>query len=228
MNMYQDITNTNFLNRSIAKTFVWMMVGLLVTTLTSFTMIVTGMWYVLLTGVSPFILMIAQIGIAIWFTASMRSASPTKLKVLYIVYAITLGITLTPISLVYSSGLIFVAFMVTAVYFACLAFVGFTTKKDLTSLGTLCMVGLITLVISQLVLMLFHFNGSTRLISAVGLLIFTGLTAWDMQRMKAILAQTTGITQEKFTIYMAFEIYLDFINIFLYILRLLGIGSNQE
>ena len=228
MYIYQDASNTMSLNKAITKTFLWMATGLMVTAFTSFVSIITGLWYVVLTSVSPLILMILQVGIAIWFTASMKSASPTKLKVLFMAYAVTLGITLTPISLMYSSGLIFIAFMITAILFASLAIVGMTTKKDLTKLGTICMVGLITLVITQLVMMLFHVGMETRLFSVLGLIIFTGLTAWDMQRMKMGLANTQGVMQEKLSIYMAFEIYLDFINIFLYVLELLGIGSRND
>lgn len=228
MYIYQDASNTMSLNKAITKTFLWMATGLMVTAFTSFVSIITGLWYVVLTSVSPLILMILQVGIAIWFTASMKSASPTKLKVLFMAYAVTLGITLTPISLMYSSGLIFIAFMITAILFASLAIVGMTTKKDLTKLGTICMVGLITLVITQLIMMLFHVGMETRLFSVLGLIIFTGLTAWDMQRMKMGLANTQGVMQEKLSIYMAFEIYLDFINIFLYVLELLGIGSRND
>ena len=228
MNTFQDIASPASLNRSIAKTFLWMMIGLVVTAITSIVCLVTGFWYTLLTSVSPLIIMLAQLGIVIWFSASMRSASPAKLKTLFLLYAVSLGITLTPISLVYSQGLIAMAFFITAVYFGLLAIVGLTTKKDLTKLGTLCMVALITMVITQLVMMIFRFNMETRLFSIIGLLIFTGLTAWDMQRMKVGLANTDGEIQEKFSIYMAFEIYLDFINIFLYILRLLGIGSSRD
>ena len=228
METYQATYTTTSLNKAIAKTFLWMALGLIVTAATSFLCIVSGFWYTLVTSVSPFLLMIVQLGLVIWFTASLKSASVAKLKTLFMAYAISLGLTLTPITLIYSSGLIFIAFMITAVYFACLAFVGFTTQKDLSKLGTLCLVGLFTLLISQLLMMFMHVGMSTRLFSIIGLLLFTGLTAWDMQKMRVGLAASDGILQEKFSIYMAFEIYLDFINIFLYILELLGIGSRND
>ncbi len=79
-----------------------------------------------------------------------------------------------------------------------------------------------------MILMLFGFNMNTRLISIVGLLLFTGITAWDVQRTNQLMANTSGMTQEKFAIFMALELYLDFINIFLYVLRLLGMSSNRD
>lgn len=228
METYQATYTTASLNKAIAKTFIWMAIGLIVTAATSLFCLVSGFWYTLITSVSPFILVIVQLGLVFWFTASMKSASPAKMKTLFMAYAVSLGLTLNPITLVYSSGLIFVAFMITAIYFASLAIVGLTTQKDLSKLGTLCLVGLFTLIISQLVMMLMHFDMSTRLYSILGLLLFTGLTAWDMQKMKVGLAATDGLIQEKLSIYMAFEIYLDFINIFLYVLELLGIGSKND
>lgn len=228
MNTFGNIASPATLNRSIAKTFLWMTIGLVVTGITSIVCLVTGLWYTILTTVPSLVILLVQLGIVIWFSASMRTASPTKLKTLFMLYAVSLGVTLTPISLAYSSGLIAMAFFITAIYFGLLTIVGFTTKKDLSKMGTLCFVGLLTMVITQLVMMLFRFNMETRLFSVIGLLLFTGITAWDMQRMKVGLANTDGVIQEKFSIYMAFEIYLDFINIFLYVLRLLGLGSNQD
>ena len=77
-------------------------------------------------------------------------------------------------------------------------------------------------------MLLFRVPGTTRLLSIVGLLIFTGLTAWDVQRANQLMNNTIGETQEKFAIFMALELYLDFINIFLYIVRLIGSNSNRN
>ena len=208
--------------KALLKTFGWMAIGLLVTAATSFICLETGIWYVFFRGIMPLILVIGQVGLAVWMASTMRNGTVAKLKTLFMVYAITLGISLTPITLMYTGSLIFVAFLVTAVYFGCLVVIGMTTKKDLSKLGTICFAGLLTLIVTQLVMMLFHVGMETRIISLIGLLLFTGITAWDMQRVRVIINQTDGMTREKFSIYMAFEIYLDFINIFLYILELLG------
>jgi len=92
----------------------------------------------------------------------------------------------------------------------------------------ICVIGLTVLIISQAVMLLFGVSFDTRMISIVGLLLFTGITAWDIQRMNKILYLSNGdvVSQEKIAIYMALELYLDFLNIFLYILRLLGYNRD--
>lgn len=120
---------------------------------------------------------------------------------------------------VYSAGQIAAAFGISAIYFACLAVIGKTTKMDLSKVGNICLIGLIAMIFSQFFFMLFRVGMDVRLWSVIGLLLFTGLTAWDIQKMNYML---NGYEDEKISIYMALQLYLDFLNIFLYILRLLG------
>lgn len=105
------------------------------------------------------------------------------------------------------------------IYFACLAIIGKTTKMDLSKVGNICLIGLIAMIFSQFFFMLFRVGMDVRLWSVIGLLLFTGLTAWDIQKMNYML---NGYEDEKISIYMSLQLYLDFLNIFLYILRLLG------
>lgn len=225
---YSNFTGVSEQRRGLLKTYTWMFFGLLITAATSYLMYATNLYFAIIRGQMPLILMLVQFGIAFGFTGAMRSASSLTMKVLFVVFAITMGISLTSLGIVYQLGTIFVAFLVSAVYFACLMVIGFTTKKDLSSFGTICLGGLCALIITQVILMLFGFNMNTRLISIVGLLLFTGITAWDVQRTNQLMANTSGMTQEKFAIFMALELYLDFINIFLYVLRLLGMSSNRD
>ena len=218
------------LRKSITTSFIWMTFGLLITAATSFLCYTSG-WYLWMLTTMPmlcFLLLIVQIGLVFAFQSAMRRTTSTGIKILFIIYAVTLGISLTSILYVYSTGVITLAFLISAIYFACLAFIGLTTKRNLTSIGTLCFVGLFVLVISQLVMMLFKVSFDTRLISIVGLLLFTGITAWDIQRMNKLLQLSDGdvVTTEKIAIFMALELYLDFINIFLYILQLLGYNKD--
>lgn len=120
---------------------------------------------------------------------------------------------------VYSAGQIAAAFGISAIYFACLAIIGKTTKMDLSKVGNICLIGLVAMIFSQFFFMLFRVGMDVRLWSVIGLLLFTGLTAWDIQKMNYML---DGYEDEKISIYMALQLYLDFLNIFLYILRLLG------
>jgi hypothetical protein len=205
--------------------FGWMFAGLLVSAATSFLLYSTGFFLRLLYSVPmlSLILAIAQIALVIGFSASAKKATATGMKVLFMAYAVTLGISLTSLAYVYGFGTISVAFLVSAVYFGCLAIIGLTTKRDLTKMGTIMIAGLFAMIITQLVMMLFGVSMDTRLISIIGLLIFTGLTAWDMQKLGQISRfSMDDATSEKIGVYFALELYLDFINIFLYILRLLG------
>lgn len=175
------------------------------------------------------ILPIVQIGLTIAFTFQMNRATATSCKVIFFVYAFTMGISLSTLAYAYTTGEIFAAFLIAALYFGTLVFIGVTTKKDLTKLGTISIAALVVLLISQLVLMIFRAGIDTRLIAAAGLLIFAGLTAWDVQRLNKTMLYADGepVAREKWAVFFALELYLDFINIFLYILRLLGSRSSR-
>lgn len=225
---YSQVT----MQRSITRSFLWMAAGLLITGLTSAFLYSSGIFLLILVRMPmlSWILALVQIGLVVGFSASMQRASASTMKLLFVLYSITLGFTLTSLAFVYSLSTIALAFFVSALYFGCLAFIGLTTKRDLTKLGSLCMVALFALVISQIFFTIFRVGMSVRLYSILGLLIFTGVTAWDMQRMKQVLRLNDGswVSQDKLSIFFALELYLDFINIFLYILRLIGIRSNNN
>ena len=152
------------------------------------------------------------------------------MKVMLIIYAICMGVSLSTIGFAYDLQTIGIAFIVSAVYFICLALIGTTTKKNLGSIGYLCFIGLFVMIITQLFMMLLHVSMDVRLLSILGLLLFTGITAWDIQRMNQLLIQSDGsvIQQDKISIFMALQLYLDFLNIFLRILQLLGMGNRNN
>lgn len=148
-----------------------------------------------------------------------RNTPASSMKTMFIIYSLTMGINMTSLAYCYSAGQIAAAFGISAIYFACLAVIGKTTKMDLSKVGNICLIGLIAMIFSQFFFMLFRVSMDVRLWSVIGLLLFTGLTAWDIQKMNYML---NGYEDEKISIYMALQLYLDFLNIFLYILRLLG------
>ena len=152
------------------------------------------------------------------------------MKVMLVLYAICMGVSLTSIGYVYDVATIGTAFLVSAVYFISLAVIGTTSKKDFTSFGSLCMIGLFVLIITQCFMMLFRVSMDVRLLSIVTLLIFTGITVWDVQRMNRLLIQSDGsvVAQDKIAIFMALQLYLDFLNIFLRILQLIGMGNRNN
>ncbi|MBB5183672.1 Bax inhibitor-1/YccA family protein [Catenisphaera adipataccumulans] len=217
-------------HQALLSMYSWLGIGLLVTAVTSAVMYSSGAFITML-AMAPsmaWILALVQIGVVVAFSALINRASASTLKVLYIVYALTLGVSLTSLCYVYDLGSIAIAFLVSAVYYGSLVVIGHTTKRNLAGIGTLCLGALVALIICEIVMMIFGVSASTQLLSIIGLLIFTGLTAYDVQRAERLLSLPDGtmISREKMTIYMALELYLDFINIFLYILRI--IGRNRD
>ena len=223
--MYYGTPSTT-LEQHTRNTFLWMFGGLLVTALVAYFFANTGlMLYFLLEA--PFlsiVLLIAQLGIAVAFGARLMKMKSSTAIILYLLYAITLGVTFSSLMYIYDLGSIFFAFGLTAIYFGALALIGYTTKIDLTKLGTICIIGLIVLVIAEIILMLIGVDTTTKIFTAIGMLIFTGLTAYDVQKMKKLYVAHLQDDEllKKLSIYSAFDLYLDFINIFLYVLRLVG------
>lgn len=226
MSAYTSLEARDFLKNSLTKVYGWMGIGLALTGLTSTVLYTTG-WFLQLIQTVPamaMILLVAQVVLVLAFSFGANKLSATGMKIVYLLYALTLGFTMTSLAYVYDLGTISLAFLITAVYFFCLVAVGMTTNLDLSKIGVICMIGLIAIILSQILMMIFHVSLDTRLMSIFGLLIFTGLTAYDVQRANVILSglDNAGQQQEKMVIYMALQLYLDFINIFLYIVRILG------
>lgn len=218
-------------NKSLNSAFLQMGAGLLVTAATSFIFYATGLYALFFQiPMLALILMIGQLGIAVAFGAAMNKASVATMRAMFYGYAVLTGITFSSLAAVYTGSTLFTAFLISSVYFFCLAFVGMTTKRDMSKIGTFCLVALIALLVSQLLMMLFGTPMSVRLYSILGLLIFTGITVWDVSRMKKILALNfeDGVTAQKLSTFFALQLYLDFVNIFLYVLRLVAAGSGSS
>lgn len=207
-------------NELYPKIFTWLFVGLLIT-FTSGYILSTNLVLasqVLLKGFIPIV--IIELVIALVLGLRIQKMNPITAKILYIVYSMTTGITFSSIFITYEISSLISIFLITAVSFGALAFYGYTTKKDLSRWGTILLVSLlVTIVVS--VLNYFIFNSSTTdiVISAIGVFIFCGFIAYDMQKVKLMLP-TLG--EEKAAIIGAFELYLDFINLFIRLLELFG------
>ncbi len=218
--------------RSILKAYVWMFVGLLVTAAVSFGFLYMGglNWMYYRAPALFTFLPLVGLGIVIGFSFAMRSASPTTLKVLFLAYAVTLGINFTTFLASYTPAEVCISFLVCAVYFGSLVMIGLTTKRDLTGIGTICLTALVVGLIGSFIFIIFRISTSTWLISLLTLLIFTGLTAWDCQRINQIMLQLQGQPdeQERWAIYFALTLYLDFINIYIRILSLIGRSNRRN
>lgn len=170
-------------------------------------------------------LLIGEVALVWYLSARINSLSFTSATLLFIVYSVLNGVTLSFIFLVYTASSIASTFFVTAGTFAAMSLFGYFTKKDLTSIGSFCFMALIGLIIASVVNMFLHSEMMYWIITYAGVLIFVGLTAYDTQKIKRLLlSEGTEVneTTQKIALMGALSLYLDFINLFLYLLRLLG------
>lgn len=232
MSNTENTTITNSMNRAIVKSYGFMILGLIITAMTSFLVCLSPTFLVLSFSSIWFslLLFIAQIAIVIAMGRALQKPDTSSLtmKVLFVIFAITMGISMSSLLVAYTASVLGISLLISIIFFACLTVIGATTKKDLTKLGTICLAALLALIIGEIILLIFNIEGMTNIIAIIGLLIFAGLTAWDTQRLHKILKLEDGseVEKEKIGIYFALELYLDFINIFLYILRLIGNNNN--
>lgn len=170
-------------------------------------------------------ILIAELGVVWYLSARIHRISFTSATLLFILYSILNGATLSMIFLIYTMSSIATTFFVTAGTFGVMALFGYVTKKDLTRLGNLCFMGIIGIIIASLVNIFLQNSMMEMIISYIGVLLFVGLTAYDSQKIKRLLMQD-GVeineTTQKIALLGAMTLYLDFINLFLYLLRILG------
>ncbi|RSX50708.1 Bax inhibitor-1/YccA family protein [Bifidobacterium callimiconis] len=231
MDAQATYTQENYLKAtrvSTAKAYGEMTAGLLVTAVVALLTQATGLLYTFLMAfgsVGLIGLAIVQVGLAVVLGWKVMSMNPTTARVMFYVYAALMGFTLSSIFAVYSLGSIVLVLAMTAGFFLCLTMVALTTKADLLKAGPILMVALIVLIVAELIMM-FVMPGqtATMVISAIALVIFAGLTAYDAQFTRALFQQYAGDATmiKRVSILCALNLYLDFINFFLNLLQLLG------
>lgn len=170
-------------------------------------------------------MLIAELAVVFYLSARINSISFTKATVMFIIYSILNGATMASIFLVYTMSSIASTFFVAAGTFGVMALYGYVTKSDLTRIGNICLMALIGLIIATLVSMFWLNSMLQMIITYAGVILFVGLTAYDSQKIKRLLtADGIEVTEEtqKIALLGALTLYLDFINLFLYLLRLLG------
>jgi FtsH-binding integral membrane protein len=152
--------------------------------------------------------------------------SPSVLILLFLTFSVLMGMSLSFILVVYTTASVFKTFAVTAGMFGIMAVVGYTTKTDLTRFGSIMMMGLFGIILAMLVNLFLRSSTLDYVVSVIGVLVFTGLTAYDVQKLKRIGAgvgaDITDANTRKLSILGALNLYLDFINLFLFLLRFLG------
>ncbi len=213
--------------------YAWMLIGLLVTTFTAtFTASTPALVELTLNPIVAIGAFVVQIGLVIALSAMINRLSPAAAAIMFLFYAATLGFSLSLVLLVFNLGSLAAAFGTTAILFGIMTIIGFTTDIDLSRFGNLLLMAVIGLVIAMIVNMLIGSSILTMIISFVGVLIFMGLTAYDTQNIKR-MAATPEIQEDqsmmaKYAIYGALSLYINFINIFLFLLQIMGGGSSND
>jgi FtsH-binding integral membrane protein len=209
----------------MAKVFAYMAGGLGITALTAFLVShsQTALEFLILNRPVFFGLLIAELLMVFAFTGMARRMSASNAGILFYCYAILNGITLSVVFLLYTQASIASTFVVSAGTFGAMSLYGFLTKRDLTSFGNFLLMGLFGLILASIVNIFMHSATIYWLTTFMGVLVFTGLTAYDVQKIKGLNDGVYDSEQtHKSAIHGALVLYLDFINMFLYLLRLLG------
>ena len=212
------------LSNYTAKTFLWMFAGLLVTFGVSLVAYMSNIgFYLLRSSFTFFGLAILEIVLVMALVSRLHSMSVGSARALFFVYAAVNGLVFSSYLWLYNMGDVLMAFGAAALYFGVMAAYGYLTKRDLTSWRTPLMVGLIVLMIVSVIGM-FFMSGSSILFSVLFMELYSCYTAYDTQKIKALYFAYAGneAMAKKASIFAALQLYLDFINLFLYLLRIFG------
>jgi uncharacterized protein len=172
-----------------------------------------------------FVLMLAPLGLVMWLSFGINRMQASTAQMLYWIYAGVMGLSMASIFLVFTGESIARVFFITAGTFAAMSFYGYTTQRDLSQFGSFLMMGLIGIIIAGLVNIFLASSALQFAISVIGVVVFVGLTAWDTQQIKETYYEyqyADGQTAGKTAIMGALRLYLDFINLFMMLLQLLG------
>ena len=218
----------------ISKVFLWMSGALILTAITSFLIAANFdtfapyLFNVVEGGVKPsflyWIAIFAPFILVLVMSAAVNRLSLSVLSMIYILYSLLMGVSFSFIFLAYDLGTIGITFAVTAGTFSVMAVMGFTTKTDLTKFGSILLMALFGIIIAMVVNLFMNSGPLDFIISILGVLIFTGLTAYDVQKLKRFSTQIGEFnnTAGKMALMGALTLYLDFVNLFLFLLRIFG------
>lgn len=208
-------------NNFYSKVFLWLFIGLLVTFGSGYlTMNSEAILKLLFNGIGYIVIIIAQLALCIFLTARIYKMQPTTAKICYITYSLLTGLTFSALFLIFKLDSILIVFGVTALLFGIFALIGKTTNMDLTKFSTFLLIGLVGVIILE-VINIFIMSNSLNMFSCIlSIIIFLGYIAFDMQRVKRF--NDAGEESDNYAIICAFQLYLDFINVFIDLLRLFG------
>ena len=209
-------------DKLMPKVFGWMFLGLMCTFLTGY--FISQYEYTmikLLTGFTPILLALIEIGLVVFLSTRIYKMSPTTAKVTFLAYSTISGVTFGGLFIAYDLSSIMSVFGITAFIFGLFAFIGYITKIDLNKIGTYLIIGLIGSLICSIVNVFLQNTMFDMIISIVFILVFVGMTAYDVQKIKNM--NSSGmIPADNVAIYGALTLYIDFINLFIELLKIFG------
>jgi FtsH-binding integral membrane protein len=223
-----QIDDTDSARKFMANVFMWMFVALALSAACAYEFSVNeqlkDFLYAPENGILRLVVMFAPFAFVLAISFGLQKMSYPVLLILFVAFAAIMGISLSWILLVYTAGSVLGVFVTTSVVFGTMAIAGYTTDRDLTSMGSLLMAGLWGIIIASLVNMFLHSSGLNYIISYVGVAVFVGLTAYHVQKLKQLGASedVDGTLKSKLGLVGALTLYLDFVNLFLMLLRLFG------
>ena len=210
----------------LSRVYAWMFLGLLITAGTALIVSSSPLLVQTLFGGGNrlffWVIVLAQFGLVVYLSARVAKMAPLTASALFLLYSALVGVTSSVILLVFTATSIFSTFVVTAGMFGATALYGTVTKRSLAGLGQFMFMGLIGLILAMIVGIFWQNDALQFVISVVGVLVFTGLTAWDAQRLKQMAVSTPEGHTSSLAIVGALALYLDFINLFFFLLRFTG------
>ncbi len=208
-------------DKLFSKVYMWMFIGLLVSALTAYFVSISPTLINTIFGSNWYIgLIILELVVVIFLSMKIRDLSPTAAKLSFIVYSLINGMTLAFIFILYQLTSVALIFGLTALIFGVFSIIGFVTNIDLTKIGSIAIMGLFGIIIASIINMFLRNTGLDLVLSIVGILVFIVLIAYDTQKIKRISSYIPN--EDNAAVYGALTLYLDFINIFLRLLRLFG------
>ena len=206
-------------NKLLSKSFLWMCIGLLVTFVTGYGVASNErMLENIFEGSGFWIFIILEFILVIVLSLRIMKMSPTSAKICFILYSFVSGLTFSSIFVVYELSSVMYVFLLSSAIFGIMAFIGYKTNTDLSKIGFYLMMGLIAVIVVSIINVFVGNSTLEIILCIVCLLLFLGITAYDVQKIKAL--ETSGLPEDNLAIYGALQLYLDFINIFLDLLRL--------
>ena len=208
-------------NKLIAKSFLWMFVGLLITFATGIVVASSErMLTTVFSGWTYLILVVAELVIVFYLSARVLKMSKTAARIWFIIYSFVSGLTFSSVFVTYEVTSVIYVFAISAALFGIFGLIGYKTKFDLTKIGTYLLMALFAMILCMLVNMFIGSGTFDLIISIVCVLLFLGITAYDVQKIKKL--SDTNLPEDSLAIIGALELYLDFINIFLHLLSIVG------